>query len=65
MICDLVYEYLKSEHKVKSVFSYYGIDFFVLQDTPLLSEADSEQPPITRKQQRLFALLTTLSKLDR
>jgi len=49
MICDLVYEYLKSEHK----------------DTPLLSEADSEQPPITRKQQRLFALLTTLSKLDR
>ena len=38
---------------------------FVPQDTPLLSQTDSEQPPITRKQQRLFALLTSLSKLDR
>ena len=66
MICDLVYEYLKSEHKVnKTSLLFYVSDLFVPQDTPLLSEADSEQPPITRKQQRLFALLTTLSKLDR
>ena len=35
------------------------------QDTPLLSETDSEQPPVTRKQQRLFVVLTSLSKLAR
>ena len=29
------------------------------------STIDENQPPITRKQQRLFALLTVLSKLDR
>ena len=68
MICDLVYEYLKSEHKVASesiILFRDNLIFCVGQDTPLLSEADPEQPPITRKQQRLFALLTTLSKLER
>ena len=67
MICDLVYEYLKSEHKVDSdhILLRDNLIFCVDQDTPLLSEADSEQPPITRKQQRLFALLTSLSKLER
>ena len=67
MICDLVYEYLKSEHKVasESIILLMESDILCCQDTPLLSEADSEQPPITRKQQRLFALLTSLSKLER
>lgn len=49
MICDLVYESLKSEHK----------------DTKLLCDLDSNQPPITRSQQRLFSLLITLHKQER
>ena len=49
MICDLVLEYLKNEHR----------------ETPLLSDIDPDQPAITRKQQRLFALLVSLSKLER
>jgi len=49
MICDLVYEYLKSEHRL----------------TPLLSEQDQDQPAITRKQQRLFVLLTKLAEMPR
>ena len=49
MICDLVLEYLKNEHR----------------ETPLLSDVDPDQPAITRKQQRLFALLVSLSKLER
>ena len=49
MICDMVCEYLKMEHK----------------DTPLLSEVTSDQPAITRKQQRLFTLLVTLSQQNR
>ena len=49
MICDLVLEYLKTEHR----------------DTPLLSDIDPDQPAITRKQQRLFTLLVSLSKLER
>ena len=35
MICDLVYEYLKSEHKVKPIFSFYGIEhLFFLRTLP-------------------------------
>lgn len=49
MICDLVLEYLKNQHR----------------ETPLLSDIDPDQPAITRKQQRLFALLVSLSKLER
>jgi len=49
IICDLIYEYLKTEHRL----------------TPLLSEQDDNQPAITRKQQRLFVLLTTLSEMPR
>ena len=49
MICDLVCEHLKVEHK----------------DTPLLSELFGDQPAITRKQQRLFTFLVTLSQQDR
>ena len=49
MICDLVCEHLKVEHK----------------DTPLLSELFGDQPAITRKQQRLFTFLVTLSQQER
>jgi len=49
IVCDLVYEYLKSEHR----------------ESPLLNATDENQPAITRKQQRLFILLTTLSKRTR
>ena len=48
MICDLVYEYLRAEHK----------------DTKLLNDG-GEGPAITRKQQRLFSLLTALSEQQR
>ena len=46
MVCDLIFEELKNEHK----------------DTPLMSETDPDQPPITRRQQRMFVLLTSLHK---
>ena len=49
MICDQVLEYLKTEHR----------------DTPLLSDINPDQPAVTRKQQRLFTLLVSLSKLER
>ena len=49
MICDQVLEYLKTEHR----------------DTPLLSDLNPDQPAVTRKQQRLFTLLVSLSKLER
>jgi len=44
MLCDLLYEALRCEHR----------------ETPLLSEQSDNQPAITRKQQRLFTLLTVL-----
>eukprot|EP00092_Neocalanus_flemingeri_P040152 GFUD01043737.1.p1 GENE.GFUD01043737.1~~GFUD01043737.1.p1 ORF type:complete len:1387 (-),score=455.56 GFUD01043737.1:260-4420(-) len=49
IVCDLVYEYLKAEHR----------------DSPLLNASDENQPAITRKQQRLFVVLTTLSEKPR
>lgn len=44
MICDLVYEYLRAEHR----------------ESPLLNEQSEDNPAITRQQQRLFALLVSL-----
>ena len=49
MICDLVLEHLKNEHR----------------ESPLLSDIDPDQPAITRKQKRMFILLESLSKLER
>merc|ERR1719470_467826 len=40
IVCDLVYEYLKAEHR----------------ESPLLNATDENQPAITRKQQRLFVM---------
>jgi len=49
IVCDLVYEYLKAEHR----------------ESPLLNATDENQPAITRKQQRLFVMLTTLAERPR
>jgi len=49
IVCDLVYEYLKAEHR----------------ESPLMNATDENQPAITRKQQRLFVLLTTLAERPR
>ena len=49
ILCDLIYEYLQTEHR----------------QTPLLSDQDQNQPAITRNQQRLFVLLTALADMPR
>lgn len=49
IVCDLVYEYLKAEHR----------------ESPLMNATDENQPAITRKQQRLFVMLTTLAERPR